>query len=254
MTIGNRKLTIEQGELKVLYYRFKKYLIPLGVILGCILLVFFVLVPQAQNLLSLRGQENEAQQRIDILKKNVTLLNSLSDSQLDEKIKIVSAGLPIEKNYAGVLDALSIAEKTSQVTLGDFEFDVGDLSTGSARTFEKEPRLFIELFVNGPVAGMKDFLDKLSESLPISEVSSIQMNNKISTVKISFFYRPLPPIKFDVQKPLNGLKSSHEEIITMLQKWQSQQYTPSPAALLSPTPAPSPSTVQGATGSAVLGE
>lgn len=215
----NTKLSFDKGTFGILYERYREYIMPVATLFICAALIVGVVVPQIQEFVVTLNQAKEMQREILVLKSNVQFLTDLNDSTLDTSVKIVSLALPPEKDFAGILNAITAASARAGVSLGDFSFAVGELSTKSAQV-TPQPSIQVVLTVNGGVLSTQRFIRELSKTMPLSEVLNAVISGNSSTLTTVFYYRVFPPIKFDGRMPLSGLSQSEEQLLNKLSSWR----------------------------------
>ena len=240
-----RKVNIDAATFRFLYIRYKEYLLPVGVVIACVLLFIFVIIPQFQNLLDTQQQAKIESNKLAVLKNNLNLLTNLNESQLDSQLKVVSKVMPPEKDFGGILNGVSLAANKSGVLLADYEFQVGNINKPEL-IIQSFPSLKIVLTVNGGVADVGKFLEELSKTAPLSEVTDIKVNTANSQVTALFYYRPFPPIGFNDTAPINPISPQDVSTINNLSLWNNipdltdttlvAQPTPTPVPTPSPTP------------------
>lgn len=223
-----KKITLDANSLKIVLQKYKEYLIPAAVIGVCLLLFFSILVPQFQGYLHNKAQEGEYQERITKLKGNIALLQGLDKNTLDSQFAVSSHAVPFEKDYAGVLDALSNTAQSTGVGLGDYSFSVGELAPKSVS--KQKPSVPVEITVNGQVRSVVQFIQRLSESLPLSETTSVQAVGKFATITLEFYYKPNRSGKFDGSIPLGVLAPSEKKFLDTLFEWQKNSQVLTPVA------------------------
>ncbi len=183
------KFKIDKDTIVFLYRKHRDYIMPIAIIVVSFLLIIKVILPQIENL-SVRQQEVKVEKdKLDVLKNNLTTLNGISNDALDREVLLTTSALPIEKNFAGVLNAVTISANKAGVFLGDYEFQVGDLSK-SATIGKNLPSLQLSLSVNGGVGGAIKFITELYRSLPLSEISDIEISNSRSVIVVLFYFKP----------------------------------------------------------------
>jgi hypothetical protein len=211
----NKKVNVDKDAIKLLFSRYKNYLVPLATILLCVALFIYVIIPQVQNIQALQIQEKEEARKLEILKNNLNLLYSLDSTTLDNQLKLVAKALPVDKDFIGILSGVAIASSKSKATLGDYGFQVGDIS--KAPTSAKGiPGLELTLTVNGGLNTIIDFIKELKRTLPLSEIKSINLASNSTTLTTFFYFKPLPPVKIKDDSPLSPLSSSVLEVINNL--------------------------------------
>lgn len=215
----NTKLSFDKGTFGILYQRYREYIVPVATLFVCAALIVGVVIPQIQEFVETQNHVKEIQGQIAVLKNNVQFLTSLDDSALDSKMGIASSALPAEKDFAGILNAITTASARSGVSLGDFSFAVGELSTKSAQV-TPQPSIQVALTVSGSVLSTQRFIQELSKTMPLSEVLNAAISGNSSTLTTVFYYRVFPPIKFDERTPLSGLSQSEEQLLNKLASWR----------------------------------
>lgn len=226
----NEKTNIDINTIKIIYTRYKQQILFIITILVCLLLFLVVIIPRILELSTLsKNAKNEADKLI-ILKNNLDLLSGMDDSTLDSQLKLVSSALPMDKDFEGILNAVSQAAINSGVSLSDYEFQVGDLSEASIKT-SGFPYLSMSLSVKSTYQGTVKFVNELYRSFPISEVVSISQEYNSAIVKILFYYKPLPQIRFNDSEPIQAVSPKGIELINKLSLWN---YSALPNSLTSP--------------------
>lgn len=218
----NSQLKLDKSILQILYYRYKAYIIPFLVIFVCIILLGRIIIPQMQSFVIIKEEEKEYRERINILKKNLSYLMGLSDSDLDAQLKILSVALPIDKDYAGIINAISNVSAKSGIGVGDYSFGVGKLSTESAKLEQNQrPLIRINLQLKGDMQKIRNFLKNLQKRFPLAEVLSVQFGASSATIQINFYYRPLSPIVYNEIDPISSFSKEDKDLINKLIEWQS---------------------------------
>lgn len=208
----------DQSTLRLLYYQYKEYTSPLLITaLGIVLLIVLV-IPQTGSFFAMKNEENVQRKKVGVLKSNASFLTNLSDATLDTQFVSVSKALPAEKDFAGILNALSSSASIANVGLGDFAFEVGDLSTKSAELSQRSS-LEVTLNLTADVEGTKRFLRELLERLPLSEIVSVHLTARSAIVKTVFYYKPFVPRKFDSSSSIEGLSSPEKKLLQEISSW-----------------------------------
>lgn len=189
-----------------------------GVILACIILFIIVIIPQIKNLVITIQKASKNQKELEVLKNNVNFFSGLNDSEQDLEVKIVTSSLPSEKDFVSVLRSLSDVSSKSRVSLGDFNFKIGELSTKSAQTTAK-PSIALSVIINGDALDASRFLNELAKSLPISEVTDVQTGITQSTLNVRFYYKPFTPIVFNNEVQVRERSKKSREVMALLSSW-----------------------------------
>lgn len=232
------RIILNENTIKILYKKHKSVLFPIVIVLLSFFIFLRVVIPQIGNYFEVRRQAEEEQKKLNILKNNLSVLSSLNDSLLDSNLKIAGAALPIGKDFAGILTAILVSSGKSGVSLGNFEFSVGELdsekSPSSSKTY---PSIRISLVTQGGLQDVKRFTEELKKSLPLSDIISLKLGPQSSTVDLLFYYKPLPPLNIRSEQPINHLSSDNNNVLGELTSWNN--YLTSGDVSL-PTVSPSP--------------
>lgn len=211
----NNKVNIDADTLKFLYAKYKEFLVPIMVMIASIILLIVFVIPQFLFFLSSIDAVNEENAKLSILRNNLNTITNASDLTLDSQLEITSQALPLAKDYAGILNALAIASKTSGAYLGNFEFQVGDISK-TQQNQSGFPFLKMTLNVNGDIKTVSNFINSLSETFPLSEITGATIGNGISTLNLSFYYKPVPANVISNNMPINPVSKEGLNLISKL--------------------------------------
>ncbi|MEX2013277.1 MAG: hypothetical protein WD967_02635 [Candidatus Levyibacteriota bacterium] len=212
----NKNVDIQM--LKALYAAHKQYSVPAFIMLVSFFLIFFALIPQFQDLLITFSQRDEAAQKLQILKDNLNLLRTTDEVDLDSRLALSLRALSSEKDFESVLTTISSVANRSGVSVGNFEFKVGDLS-GSTSGSDPLPSLGITLILNDGVNGASRFMANLAESLPLSEVKKVDVNTDFTTLSLVFYYKSLPITKIPLDARIPPISVKQSELLDKLLSW-----------------------------------
>ncbi len=222
MSLSEKKVNLDKDAFNKLYLRYKDYLLPIAAVLICLILFVKLIIPQIQNLTDLKKQEEKENQKLQILKNNLTLLYNLNQDTLDNQLKITSKTLPVDKDFIGILNGISVAASRAKVSLGDYGFQVGDL-TKLPTSVKGYPSIQLVLNISGNLDNSINFLKELEKTVPISEVTDVNLNNRGSNLSLVFYYKPLAPVKLRDDIPLIPLSSQSINIINNISEWNNIQ-------------------------------
>lgn len=207
----NKVFGIEVKTLGFFYNKYKNYLVPILTLVICFFLLIGITIPQI-GLLSQRQAELKAEEeKLNILNKNYSILSNLSSSSLDSRLKLSTDALPIDKNFAAIINSINLSAEKAGVFLGDYQFTVGDLSKstpGKTASF-----LEVDLSINGGAISIGKFVGELYKSLPIAEVKNIVVNNNRGQLTVDFYYRNYAPIDSNSFSPLPELTKDRIDIL-----------------------------------------
>lgn len=201
----NEKINLGSKSLKFILDRNKQYIFPSFIILVCIIMFFKLLIPQFKSFLLTNQEAKSASLKLQILKENLNVLNSIDENSLEYQVGILKRSLPVEKDYSGILNSIYFAAQKSGVNLGNFSLQIGDLSRSENN--EKVPTIRVSLPINNGAFQVSNFVQIISQTVPLSDVSFIKIGEAGSSVDVVFYY-----------KPLDSAQSSIENIMPISQK------------------------------------
>lgn len=235
---------VHQNTLHFVYIRIKGYIFPFCVMFGCLLLILYFILPQWQDYLDTKAKEEALKQKIAVLKQNDKFLSSLDENTIASNYQLVSSALPSEKDFVGIINAIADSSAASGVKLGDFGLSIGSLSTPSAQV-QVTPTFSVGLQVTGDLSSLRNFIQRLSQSFPISQITAIAESQQTFSVEVNFFYKALPLNTIPVDAPVKPLSKSASDLLNTLLSWQQN-------ASVIPTPQTTQPLQQPASSSAIL--
>ncbi|HZJ18551.1 MAG TPA: hypothetical protein VFD45_02960 [Patescibacteria group bacterium] len=213
-----KNINIDKEVITVLYKKNKEYFLPLGIIIICVALFIFVIIPQIYSLFDLQKKSKQEFEKLNVLKTNYTNLLNINDATLTSQYNVTSSVLPVGKDFAGILNAVSIAASKAGLSLGAFEFSVGDLSKPPT-SVKKFPILELTLNLEGDTNGASRFIKELYKTAPISEIINVKTNYNSVNATINFYYKAIPPVNFNEQTPLKMLSGADLTVLSGISKW-----------------------------------
>lgn len=202
----NEKINADLKSLKFIFDRNKPYILPIIIILVCTILFWQFVAPQFGILFTAQEEAKQASLKLQALKENLNVLVNTDEKSLDVQLKILNSALPLNKDFSGILNSIYYASQRTGVNLGSFSLQIGDiLDTKKSDDF---PSISLSIPINANAAGVSSFVEIISKTVPLSEVTLIKIRDITSTIRLSFYYKPL------------GLSSYREDerIIPLTQK------------------------------------
>jgi|SRR3989344_1423528 len=211
-------ISIDINTIKTLYRKYKEHLVYILVIFITVILFLSFVLPGIKDVVKLNNERKTELNKLSILKNNLNLLSNIADSELSSQLLVVYSALPSEKDFEGVLNSISLATAKSGASLNDYEFQVGSLSSSPVET-TGFPFLTLSVSIRGTPQQVAKFIGYLSESTPLSEVTSIIQNSNSATVAINFYYKALVPSQFNDSKAIAPISEKGKQIIRTLSSW-----------------------------------
>ncbi len=227
----NKKINIDLNTIKIIYARYKQHIFYMVIIIVCVILFLTMIIPRTSELSNLQKEAKNEANKLAVLKNNLNLLSGMNDATLNSQLGLVSKALPVDKDFEGVLNAVSLAAVKSGALLSDYEFQVGDLSQTPSNT-SGFPFLKLSLNIKAGPKQSSLFVNELYKSFPLCEVTSIEQGEDSSNIAVMFFYKPLPNIEFNEDKPVQPVSKNDLQFIDKLSSWN--YYNISPGSLIAP--------------------
>lgn len=223
MSTENTKVSMDQLVVKELYYRYRDFITPVGVICICLFTVWVVILPQIQNWFGMQQEVATDVQQIQILKQNLNAITQMNDTTLNSLLTISSSALPTTKDFSAMVNALNTAALAAGTQIGDYTFQIGNVAgvIPNTPTGVGPTSLQLSVTIPGTIQTMKEFVRNLKKSLPLSDVISVSQNTDSTiTVIVVFYYAPLPKITFHDTLPLTIIAGKDEVFLESLKSVQ----------------------------------
>ena len=206
-----------QNLLAFFYIKYKAFVLPSSIILACICAFLFGIIPQLQIYFSNQDTVKSDQETISVIQENINTLALLKEADVNENLALTSTALPIEKDFTGILNAISSAASIANVGLGDYTFEVGDILGKNSAIQNGQLTIQITLSIIGDLASVQRFIDTLDKEFPLSEVTSIHNHGSTGAdITAIFFYKPLSNVNPIATAPLPKLSIPQQKLLTGL--------------------------------------
>jgi hypothetical protein len=196
---------------------YRAYLAPAVAILVSILLFLFFLLPQFFSLSEKRNNANSESKKLNELVEAKNIATSADQTQLAANISLVNSVLPSSKNFESIINALSTAAAESGTVIQDYQFQDNTALAGTKLKSFPSLSFTVNIFAN-PSQTM-DFISKLYEKAPVSEVEQISQSESFSNLTISFFYRPFSPITDTSSIQISKMNSVQSNTLNTISQW-----------------------------------
>src|ERR1700722_17670353 len=198
----------------------------------CAILLIDWIIPELNNWFSIRDEVTATQARVDILQRNIAFMNNLNENTLDQQLQVVTQSLPEDKNFQTILNAISTASIISGVSLNQYSFQVGDVSSSSITpqpvvpvvantTANGLPSIAVTVTVNGTIDKVRKFILALEDGFPLAEVTGVNGNGQSVGITVQCYQKPFPKSILSLETPIAPLSSGETSLIEKLSKWQS---------------------------------
>lgn len=222
-----------QNSARFIYFRYKdspyfNWLILSTIFFVCFILIFQVIIPQAQSWFSIRDEAEATRQKIDIIGKNKAFMSTLNKDVVEGNRKLAIRALPVDKDFGGIINAVVISAVKSGVSIDDFSFNLGLVSSPSAKskknTVMSEPTTKLSLSLSGNISKVKSFITEISGKLPISEIESVDASNGGIYLSLSFHSKPYVAPRISEDEPMRSLSAENSSLFNKLSQWDAASY------------------------------
>ena len=216
------------------YYRFRDseyyaYSIVGGAFIASLLLLFYVIIPEFTSWFSIRQEVIATQQRIAILQQDNIFISNLDKNTLNAQLETVSHALPPEKGFSAILTDISQAAAKSGVSLNNYSFDVGNISSESAQLsatrYSGVSSLQITVVVDGTIGQVQTFIESIERSLPLAEITKIDGSGQNISITMLFYQKPFPQISLPTDRPLSSISPDKLILLQKLSQWDTATAT-----------------------------
>lgn len=185
----NGKINADLKSLKFIFDRNKPYILSIIIILSCIILFWQFVIPQFKILSTAQEEAKQASLKLQVLKENLRVLTNIDEKSLDANLKVLNLALPLTKDFSAILNSIYYASQKTGVSLGSFSLQIGDL--GESKKSDEFPSISLSIPINSGAVAVNSFVETLNKTVPLSEVTLIKIGNSASSIKVSFYYKPL---------------------------------------------------------------
>ncbi len=213
-------------RLTLWYYNFRysKYypvVVPIFITAVGIIIFVVLILPQMTNWLSVQSEIAATQGRIDVMRQNSRILESLNKSDVDRDFAVVAQALPSDKDFIGILNAISKSALSSNITLNDYEFGLGAVSVGRDGKKSDIPSIpvSIGLTIEGSVDNFSKFMSEIERKFPLAEVKSLNYSEDTGEILVVFYMKPFTKQDLNYSDPIQSLDQEQRSILQVLYQW-----------------------------------
>lgn len=211
------RFNVNLSTALIIYRQYKNYFLPFGIIVASLVLFFIILIPQVQGVFSAKEQEAKETQKLETLKQSYSNLSAMNEAALGQNVTSLERALPSTKDFAGIINSISYNSVKAGVSVGNFEFSLGDLN--SVQEGVAFPTIQITLNVSGSPKSSVEFIKSLYESVPIVEITSMKLSGESTSLKLQFYYKANPQISLQNNTPITQFSENEKALLSKVQKW-----------------------------------
>lgn len=231
------KFSLNPNTLNILYRKYKKFLLPVFIIIACFVIFVVIVTPQLRALLNSMDQGKIEQQKLQTLKNNYNILSNMNEINLNTNFQSLTKTLPSTKDFAGIINSISYNSLISGVNVGDFQFNVGDVEKAPVGALF--PNLQMTLNVSGNSKAILLFISNLYKSVPVAEVTNIKHSGVSATLSLQFYYKAFPQDSINDDIAISQFSPKDLSLINSVSSWNNSSLNTGFSESLPITPQPS---------------
>lgn len=213
-------------DIKTFLLKHKKFLLPAGLGIASVFLVFFVILPQISSISDKQATVRDQEEEVATLKNSLAAVNSISESELSSDFTTATHALPIDKDITAIYNALSDSAAQSNTQLLDFTLTVGavygrgvDVPSGSGVA----PSINVTAHVSGQNAQeMVAFSRQMAQKLPLAEIKKVSVSEVQAVYEIGSFYKPVDAAKLAKQDLIRLPNQNDKNLLNQLKGWDNK--------------------------------
>lgn len=213
-----------EKELKVVYKKYKKVLLPMILFVCSSFMIFQVIIPQWNSITSLREDVATKEFSLEQSKKSLEILSITPDSNLTNDFELATTAFPIQKDIVLMFTSLSEAANATGVELGGFSLKVGGIYDATnqyknEKIIDGVPYLNVVVEATGSEDNITQFARKLYAGLPVIEINSINIQGKQGHLDVNFFFKPVST-QLAKQTKIASYTPEETKLLKTLAEWK----------------------------------
>lgn len=216
-------------ELEEIYRKRKHQLLPIIFGFAAFFVIVRIIMPQWEDISTVRLLLTDKETAVQAKEETIRVLNSIATEKVEADYLTATTALPIQKDVILIFTELNDAAARSGVSLGGFNVKVGDIYSTEkkeeprGKAIEGVPYINILVNVNGENENVRKFADELYKSIPLVEITSIDVAKNDARYDVNFFYKPIALRPQNEQTTaLKALNPQEEQQLRELDEWKSQ--------------------------------
>lgn len=224
----SKEIFSKQTDIRLLYYRYKDtsyYTIFITSLVGLVSIILIVqlVIPQIENWFSIRNEVLATRERIDNINRNIVFMNNIDKVSLEEQVVVTTTALPFEKDFGGILNALTDSSLKAGVVLDDYSFQVGSVASVSGKQrgpIKEFSSVRLNITISGNADGVENFLKEINTKLPLSEVIQISGEFGSTNISLEFYQKPFPSLVIKDDQLLIPFTRKQEDRLSEFNAWK----------------------------------
>lgn len=226
-----------QNSVRFIYYSYRdSSYFTISVVALIILMVIALtanfVIPQLQNWFVIRDETIATRERIATINNNISLLESLNQSDIENKRQTALKALPVEKDFASVINAISASSMKSGIAVNDFSFGLGPISSSSGQKKKSSDydTVIMTLSLKGNIESVKNFIRELGHKLPLSKIETVDSGEDVTTITLGFYTKTYRAAALQYDQAVDPISSADNTLLNTLSGYEAdiQNLAPQP--------------------------
>lgn len=202
---------MKKDQLQKLYQTYRLYIFPSVVALSSLILIIFVIYPQAVKLISSNSVKESLLVRTKLLEVKAQTVESYDEGDLSQKLNYALSSYPTEKDFVSAIASL-------QLIIAKSGFEAVSIGLGSSASAEGSQSFSIKLELTGPQIFLANLLKGIESSSRLMKVSSVEISagrdpqGVAVSLSVDVLYSTAPQIP-SVDSPVAELSAQEQEVI-----------------------------------------
>lgn len=197
------------------YQTYKFSIFPFIVVFSSLILIIFVIYPQASRLLTGQKTEIEILEKAKVLEAKAETLESYDPGGLSSKVGYTLASFPVDQDFTTGITLLQDLSARSGFAITSIAVGIAPVTGKSSQSYN------IKLDLSGPENLLPIFLSSIEDSPRLMKISSLEVSARAGqlaaiSLSIDILYSPIPGNFGSVDSPLPALSADDEEILTKI--------------------------------------
>lgn len=165
------------------YQKNKIFLLPIASVLVCLMVIIFVLYPQANNLWEDYSKINQSKDLNKQYTGKVDQLKKIDPTLYENNLEVAMSALPSDQAIPDAINQLLYLLGSNSLNLDNISVN-NDQLTSQAEQKTTVPSLQMKIDVSGSLEGLTSFVEKAREAPRLMSINSIEVSSSISDSKV----------------------------------------------------------------------
>ena len=212
------KINANLKSFKFVFNKSKSYIFPSIFILVSILLFFQFVIPEFSLLFKTQEEVNALKAKTELLRENLNMLTNINQDTLDSQYNTMILALPVNKDYIEIINSVNVAAQKAGVGLGNYSFKVGSL--GKSDSADISPLIKLTVPIESGLAGSNSFVQIINNTVPLSQIDSVNVGDALSSITLSFYYKLLDTSNYSQDTLISPVSQEGLDLIDQMKEFK----------------------------------